>query len=70
MKYFFILLVFRFLLASCGTSRNVQLATETPPRTEKAATDKIIRLLKATLCERAGAVYGSLRSIAGRSFPV
>jgi len=51
MKYFFILLVFLFLLASCGTSRNVQLATETPPRTEKAATDKIIRLLKATLEE-------------------
>ncbi len=51
MKYFLILLTFIFLLSSCGTSRNLQLATEYPPPTEKAATEEIITLLKQTLEE-------------------
>jgi len=50
MKTYLLLLVCLFTFA-CGTPRNAQLATEYPPKNEKAATEKIIGLLKERLEE-------------------
>lgn len=49
MRFFFVLLLFTFLLSACGTPKDMQLATEYPPKGEQAATDEIISLLKQTL---------------------
>ncbi len=51
MKNFLLSLVAALLLASCGTSKKMELATEYPPENEKAATEEIISLLKETLEE-------------------
>ncbi|TXF90808.1 catalase family protein [Neolewinella aurantiaca] len=51
MRFFFLLLLLIFFLSSCGTTKGMPLATEDPPANEKAATEEIIALLKATLEE-------------------